>query len=205
MKIDLSALSEEQRNALLPVFQQMNEQLEAQREQIAGLESGGSDDEVKALKAEIESLKATIKEAGTPPKKEAETDPEPKGTASEVAEAIKALTDKVDGLLSERDSEKKTATAQQLAEKVVADKYPNASEGQKKSLIRRITSMAPADEDAAINAGKEVITEWTDAGVKVEGIAADSSKEGKKDTPEPGSKEAHMEAIKNRRRTGASF
>ena len=208
MDLDLSTLNDEQREAMLPIFTAFGDEITKLREELKNAGGGDQTEEIASLKTQLEEMQAKL-DAATSSKADKggdkkKTDDEPQGTASELEAKLAKITEQIEALTGERDSEKKAQTAQQLAAKVVAEKYPNANDGQKKSLIKRIASMQPADEAAAIAASKEVITEWTEAGVQIKGIGSDASAEGKKKAAEPGSKEARIEAIRSRDRTNVA-
>jgi hypothetical protein len=213
MHIDLSTLTEEQQTALLPLFTAMNQQIVDLQTKLAESGGSGGNEKITALEKQLTDMQAKLDAAtghpgghpgGKPEDKKKTTTPDPQGTTSELETKLAALSEQIAALTGERENEKKAQTAQQIAEQVVAKKYPHATEGQKKSLIKRIAQATPGDEAAALTVAKEVETEWTEAGIAVKGFGADAKAEGKKDTPEPGSKEARIEAVKNRGRTNVA-
>ena len=208
MDLDLSTLNDEQRTALLPVFTAMNQQIVDLQTKLAESGGGASDEKITALETQLAEMKTKLDAAVKPEEKDKGGDKnkkaDPQGTGSELEAKLDALTEQIAALTGERENEKKSQTARQLAEQVVAKKYPNATEGQKKSLINRIAAATPGDENAAVEAAKAVVTEWTEAGVAIKAVGSDAAAEGKQKTPEPGSKEARIEAVKNRGRTNVA-
>lgn len=206
MDLDLSTLNDEQREAMLPIFTAFGDEITKLREELKNAGGGDQSEEIASLKTQLEEMQAKL-DAATSSKADKggdkkKTDDEPQGTASELEARLAKITEQIEALTGERDSEKEAQTARQLAEQTVAKNYPNASEGQKKILIKRIALANPADEAAAIAAGKSTVEELTEAGITIKGIGSDASAEGKKKAAEPGSSEAQIEAIRNRKATG---
>ncbi len=72
-------------------------------------------------------------------------------------------------------------------------------------MINRIASAKPADAKAAEASADEVADEWRTAGVAVQPVGADAEIEGKTKTPEPGSKEEHIQKIRQAKGKASTF
>lgn len=205
MDIDLSTLNDEQREAMLPIFTAMSEEIATLRGDLAKANGGDQSEKIAALETKLEAMEAKLDTASAQPAQKDKTKKagdEPQGTASELQEQLAKLSEQVQSLTGERESEKKAQTARQLAEQTVQKHHPNLPEKAKARMVARIAAASPADEAAAVATANEVASEWRDLGTEIKPIGADSSVEPKKKAVEPGSSEAQIQAIREGSKRG---
>lgn len=212
MKIDLSNISEELRSALLPVLTEFDQRIADQAKLIEQGQGSGDAEELAALKAEVEDLREQIAEAKKPAKSDdkskskAGSDDDPGDSVPPALQArLDEMSQQIAKMTEERDGERQSAAAVKLAQQTVEARYPGLNADAKKRMINRIASAKPADAKAAEASADEVADEWRTAGVAVQAVGADSDLEGKTKTPEPGSKEEHIQKIRESKGKASTF
>lgn len=209
MKIDLSNISEELRSALLPVLTHFDQQI-ADLAKKAEASEGSDNEEVAALKAEIQQLREEITEAKKPgngdDRSKSGSDDDAADTVPPALQArLDEMSEQITKMTEERDGERQSAAAVKLAQQTVEARYPGLNADAKKRMINRIASAKPADAKAAEASADEVADEWRTAGVAVQAVGADAELEGKTKTPEPGSKEEHIQKIRQAKGKASTF
>lgn len=140
---------------------------------------GALDETLKGVNEKIAAVEAKV--AAAPTKgKEGDGPPKAPEGESDLAKALKSLTEQVTKLTQERESETKRTAAERLADEFIGKKLPNLSADAKGVLRRRIVAAQAADEAAAAKLVDEWKAELKAAGVDTSApqFSADPKKEG---------------------------